>query len=61
MKITAAKKRLCLHSRNISNYDPFLLLKNNFHSTMFEVIFLKDEYYYRYGFRYNLERIVGEL
>lgn len=27
---------------------------------MFEVIFLKGEYCYRYGFRYNLERIVDE-
>lgn len=41
-------------------YDPFLLLKDNGRSTMFEVIFLKGEYCYRYGFRYNLERIVGE-
>lgn len=41
-------------------YDPFLLLKDNDRPTMFEVIFLKGEYCYRYGFRYNLERIVDE-
>ena len=41
-------------------YDPFLLLTDNERPTMFEVIFLKGEYCYRYGFRYNLERIVDE-
>ena len=41
-------------------YDPFLLLKGNEHPTMFEVIFLKGEYCYRYGFRYSLVRIVDE-
>ena len=41
-------------------YDPFLLLKDNHHPSMFEIIFLKGEYCYRYGFRYNLERIVEE-
>lgn len=41
-------------------YDPFLLLKDNERPTMFEVIFLKGEYCYRYGFMYNLERIVDE-
>lgn len=41
-------------------YDPFLLLKGNDSPTMFEIVFLKGDYYYRYGFRYNLERIVDE-
>lgn len=41
-------------------YDPFLLLKDNDSPTMFEIVFLKGDYYYRYGFRYNLERIVDE-
>ena len=41
-------------------YDPFLLLTDNERPTMFEVIFLKGEYCYRYGFRYNLERIIDE-
>lgn len=41
-------------------YDPFLLLKNNIRPTMFEIIFLKDDFCYRYGFKYNLERVVGE-
>lgn len=41
-------------------YDPFLLLKDNERPTMFEVIFLKGEYCYRYGFRYNFEHIIDE-
>lgn len=41
-------------------YDPFLLLKDNHSPTMFEVVFLKGEYCYRYGFRHNQERIVDE-
>ena len=41
-------------------YDPFLLLKDNHSPTMFEVVFLKGEYCYRYGFRHNHERIVDE-
>lgn len=41
-------------------YDPFLLLKNNVRPTMFEIIFLKGIYCYRYGFRYNRERIIDE-
>ena len=42
------------------DFDPFLLLKNNTKPTMFEVIFLKGNFCYRYGFRYNLEKIVEE-
>lgn len=41
-------------------YDPFLLKQNNTEPTMFEVVFIKGDYCYRYGFRYNLERIVDE-
>ncbi len=41
-------------------FDPFLLLKNNDRPTMFEIIFLHDNYCYRYGFRYNLHRILDE-
>nr|WP_241160019.1 ATP-binding protein [Parabacteroides sp. ZJ-118] len=41
-------------------YDPFLLLEDNHRPTMFEIIFLKGKYCYRYGFRYNMERIVDE-
>ena len=41
-------------------YDPFLLLEGNARPTMFEVIFLKGEFCYRYGFRYNQDRIVEE-
>ena len=48
-----------LNDKEELEYDPFLL-KNNERPTMFEVIFLKGEYCYRYGFRYNLERIVDE-
>lgn len=42
------------------DFDPFLLLKNNTKPTLFEVIFLKGNFCYRYGFRYNLEKIVEE-
>ena len=49
-----------LNDNDELEYDPFLLLKDNHHPTMFEIIFLKGEYCYRYGFRYNLERIVEE-
>ncbi|MGM9847844.1 MAG: ATP/GTP-binding protein [Muribaculaceae bacterium] len=41
-------------------FDPFLLLRENNKPTMFEIIFLKGEYCWRYGFRYNLEKIVEE-
>lgn len=49
-----------LNDNDELEYDPFLLLKDNLRPTMFEVLFLKGEYCYRYGFRYNMERIVGE-
>lgn len=41
-------------------YDPFLLMKGNNRPTMFEIIFIKGDYCYRYGFRYNRERIIDE-
>ena len=41
-------------------YDPFLLLKDNTAATLFEVIFLKDGYCYRYGFTYNRTDIQNE-
>lgn len=49
-----------LNDNDELEYDPFLLLKDNHHPTMFEIIFLKGEYCYRYGFRYNQEHIVEE-
>lgn len=49
-----------LNDNEVLEYDPFLLLKGNDSPTMFEIVFLKGDYYYRYGFRYNLERIVDE-
>lgn len=49
-----------LNDNDELDYDPFLLLKNNHQPTMFEVIFLKGDYCYRYGFRYNQYRIVDE-
>ena len=49
-----------LNDNDELEYDPFLLLKDNLRPTMFEVLFLKGEYCYRYGFRYNMERIVDE-
>ena len=41
-------------------YDPFLLMQDNIRPTMFEIIFIKGDYCYRYGFRYNRERIIDE-
>ncbi len=41
-------------------YDPFLLQEDNDSPTMFEIVFFKGKYCYRYGFRYNLKRIVDE-
>ena len=49
-----------LNDNDELEYDPFLLLKDNCRPTMFEVVFLKEGYCYRYGFRYNRERIVNE-
>lgn len=49
-----------LNDNDKLEYDPFLLLKDSHRPTMFEVVFLKNEYCYRYGFRYNQERIVDE-
>lgn len=41
-------------------YDPFLLIQGEKNPTMFEVIFIKGKYCYRYGFRYSLEKIHEE-
>ena len=41
-------------------YTPFLLLKNNTKPTLFEVVFLKDGFCYRYGFSYTRAEIVEE-
>lgn len=49
-----------LNDNDELDYDPFLLLKGNNRPTMFEVVFLKGKYCYRYGFRYNREQIVDE-
>ncbi len=49
-----------LNDNDELEYDPFLLLRGNTRPTMFEVIFLKGKFCYRYGFRYNLERIIDE-
>lgn len=42
------------------NMIHFFFLEGNARPTMFEVIFLKGEFCYRYGFRYNQDRIVEE-
>lgn len=42
------------------DYDPFLLIKDDERPTMFEIKFLRDGYLYRYGFRYDRERIASE-
>ncbi len=49
-----------LNDKDKLEHDPFLLMNDTVQPTMFEVMFLKDEYCYRYGFRYNRERIVDE-
>lgn len=49
-----------LNDNDELDFDPFLLIENNSKPTMFEVIFLKGNYCYRYGFRYNLNRIIDE-
>lgn len=49
-----------LNDKEELEYDPFLLLRDNNRPTLFEVIFLKGESCYRYGFRYNLDRIIEE-
>lgn len=65
MQAMLAMRRCVLGSVRLNDndkldYDPFLLLKNNTRPTMFEILFTKDAYCYRYGFRYNHERIVEE-
>lgn len=42
------------------NYDPFLLSNAEGKPTFFEVLFLLDSVCYRYGFEYNLNKIIGE-
>lgn len=49
-----------LNDKDELEYDPFLLAEGSRLPTMFEVVFLKDRYCYRYGFRFNSERIVDE-
>lgn len=49
-----------LNDNDELEYDPFLLIENNNRPTMFEVLFLKGEYCYRYGFRYDERHIVDE-
>ena len=41
-------------------YDPFLLLKDVHEPTLFEITFLQDSFYYRYGFRYYKATIEDE-
>lgn len=57
---TCVLSSIRLNDNDELDFDPFLLIENNSKPTMFEVIFLKDNYCYRYGFRYNLNRIIDE-
>ncbi len=41
-------------------YEPFLLIDNNDKPTVFEISFVKNNYYYRYGFSYTQTLIVEE-
>jgi len=49
-----------LNQNDKLQYQPFLLVKDNNEPTKFEVVFLKDDYCYRYGFTYNETTIVEE-
>lgn len=50
-----------LNDKDELSYDPFLLLSNTTQEpTFFEVIFLKNDICYRYGFEYTLTKITGE-
>ncbi len=49
-----------LNPQDKLKYEPFLLLKDNSEPTFFEASFLKDGFYYRYGFSYNETNIVEE-
>ncbi len=57
---TCVLSSIRLNDNDELDFDPFLLIENNYKPTMFEVIFLKGNYCYRYGFRYNLNRIIDE-
>ncbi len=57
---TCVLSSIRLNDNDELDFDPFLLIENNSKPTMFEVIFLKGNYCYRYGFRYNLNRIIDE-
>lgn len=49
-----------LNPQDTLQYEPFMLLKDNSVPTFFEASFLKDGFYYRYGFSYNETNIVEE-
>lgn len=49
-----------LNPNDMLQYEPFLLLKDNSKPTMFEVSFLKENWFYRYGFSYTQTEIVDE-
>lgn len=49
-----------LNPNDMLQYEPFLLLKDNNKPTMFEVSFLKGNWFYRYGFSYTQTEIVDE-
>lgn len=57
---TCVLQSVRLNDNDELEYDPFLLQKDNNEPTMFEAVFLKEGYCYRYGFRYNLKRILDE-
>ena len=49
-----------LNDNDELEYDPFLLLRGNSRPTMFEVIFLKNGFCFRYGFRYDCDAVKEE-
>lgn len=49
-----------LNDNDSLSYDPFLLIKGNDRPTLFEIIFVKDNTLFRYGFKFNKQKIEEE-
>ncbi len=49
-----------LNDNDTLHYDPFLLLKGVNEPTLFEISFLKNDFCFRYGFKYSYSKIEEE-
>jgi uncharacterized protein len=49
-----------LNDNDTLQYDPFLLLKGVKEPTLFEITFLKNDFCFRYGFKYSYSKIEEE-